>query len=71
MSLTERQRSELNRVCGELQGLSEGLEFADMFNASNLQKALIGCKARIEKVLDDPGEPVVTLCTEELLKGVK
>ena len=66
MSLTEGQKSELNYVCGELQGLSEGLEFADMFNASNLQKVLIGCKARIEKVLDIPGESV-----EELLKGVK
>lgn len=66
MSLTEHQRSELNRVCGKLEGLSDGLAFADMFNASGLQEALNECKARIEKVLDDPGESV-----EELLKGVK
>ena len=67
MSLTEHQRSELNHVYGKLEGLSDGLAFANaFFDASGLQEALNECKARIEKVLDDPGESV-----EELLKGVK
>ena len=66
MSLTESQKVELNRVCGMLDGLVKGLAFAEMFNASGLQDALIECEAHIENVLNEPGEPV-----EELLKGVK
>ena len=66
MSLTERQRFELNRVCGKLEGLSDGLAFAGMFNVSGLQEALNECKISIEKVLNDPGEPV-----EKLLERVK
>lgn len=66
MGLTAQQKSELNRVCGKLEGMIIGLAFADMFNPSGLQEALNECKAQIEKVLADPGEPV-----EEMLKGVK
>ena len=66
MGLTAQQKAELNRVCGKLEGMSIGLTFADMFNSTGLQEALNECKAQIEKVLADPGEPV-----EELLKGVK
>lgn len=66
MSLTESQKSELNRVCGMLDGMVKGLAFADMFNPSGIQDALNECKAHIENVLNEPGEPV-----EEMLKGVK
>ena len=66
MSLTENQKSELNRVCGKLEGMIIGLAFAEMFNASGLQDALIECEAHIENVLNEPGEPV-----EEMLKRVK
>ena len=66
MNLTERQRSELNRVCGKLEGLSNGLAFAGVCNVSGLQEALDECKISIEKVLNDPGESV-----EKLLERVK
>lgn len=66
MSLTESQKSELNYVCGMLDGMVKGLAFTDTPNTSGLQDALIECKDYIENVLNEPGEPV-----EEMLKGVK